>query len=59
MAHGEDDIVLPRRFHQLFGEGKIGFKTGEGFQTWTPGQIKASNEGLNDYLVDMLYGKKK
>ena len=25
MAHGEDDIVLPRRFHHLFGEGKIGF----------------------------------
>ena len=44
---------------KLRGEGKIGFKTGEGFQTWTPGQIKASNEGLNDYLVDMLYGKKK
>ena len=44
---------------KLRDEGKIGFKTGEGFQTWTPGQIKASNEGLNDYLVDMLYGKKK
>ena len=42
---------------KLRDEGKLGFKTGEGFQKWTPGQIKASNEGLNEYLVKMLYGK--
>ena len=42
---------------QLRDEGKIGFKTGEGFQKWTPEQIQASNEGLNEYLVKMLYGK--
>lgn len=42
---------------QLRDEGKIGFKTGEGFQKWTPEQIKASNEGLNEYLIRMLYGK--
>lgn len=42
---------------QKLDEGKIGFKTGEGFQTWTPEQIEASKEGLNDYLVRMLYGK--
>ena len=42
---------------QLRDEGKIGLKTGEGFQKWTPEQIQASNEGLNEYLVKMLYGK--
>lgn len=42
---------------KLRNEGKLGFKTGEGFQTWTAEQIKASNEGLNEYLVKMLYGK--
>ena len=42
---------------QLRDEGKIGFKTGEGFQKWTPEQIEKSKEDLNDYLVRMLYGK--
>ncbi|MGN0985196.1 MAG: 3-hydroxyacyl-CoA dehydrogenase family protein [Candidatus Enterenecus sp.] len=42
---------------QLRDEGKIGFKTGEGFQKWTPEQIEKSREDLNDYLVRMLYGK--
>ena len=42
---------------QLRDEGKIGFKTGEGFQKWTPEQVKASSDALNDYLVRMLYGK--
>ena len=42
---------------RLRAEGKLGFKTGEGFQKWTPEQIEQSKEALNDYLVDMLYGK--
>ena len=42
---------------QLRDEGKIGFKTGEGFQKWTPEQAAASNAELNEYLIRMLYGK--
>lgn len=42
---------------QLRDEGKIGFKTGEGFQKWTPEQTAASAAALNEYLVNMLYGK--
>ncbi len=38
-------------------EGKIGFKTGEGFFTWTKEQIEQSNAGLNEYLIRMLYNK--
>ena len=41
---------------KLRDEGKIGFKTG-GLPDLDPGQIEQSKEGLNDYLVDMLYGK--
>ena len=37
--------------------GKLGFKSGEGFQTWTPEQTAASNAALNEYLIRMLYGK--
>ena len=42
---------------QLRDEGKIGFKTGEGFQKWTPDQVAQSNAELNEYLIRMLYGK--
>ena len=42
---------------QLRDEGKIGFKTGEGFQKWTPEQVVKSNADLNEYLIRMLYGK--
>lgn len=42
---------------QLRDEGKIGFKTGEGFQTWTPEQAAQQNADLNEYLIKMLYGK--
>ena len=42
---------------QLRDQGKIGFKTGEGFQKWTPEQAAASNAALNEYLIRMLYGK--
>jgi 3-hydroxybutyryl-CoA dehydrogenase len=42
---------------QMLDEGKLGFKSGEGFKKWTPEQIKACNEDLNTYLIRMLYGK--
>lgn len=42
---------------QLRDEGKIGFKSGEGFQRWTPEQTAQSGAALNEYLIHMLYGK--
>ena len=42
---------------ELNNEGKLGFKTGEGFQKWTPEQMKSCGENLNTYLIRMLYGK--
>ena len=42
---------------ELRDAGKIGFKTGEGFQKWTPEQVAQSNAELNEYLIRMLYGK--
>jgi len=38
-------------------KGELGFKTGRGFQEWSPEQIKQSNEGLRDYLIKVLYSK--
>jgi len=40
---------------ELRDNGNLGFKTGSGFQEWTPEQIKKSKEGLTEYLIDMLY----
>lgn len=37
---------------QLVAEGKSGFKTGEGFQSWTPEAAKASKDSLFKYLID-------
>ena len=42
---------------QLRDQGKLGFKSGEGFQKWTPEQTSRSNAELNDYLIRMLYGE--
>lgn len=42
---------------KLRDEGKLGFKSGEGFQKWTPEEVAKSNAELNDYLIRMLYGK--
>lgn len=42
---------------QLVSEGKLGYKTGEGFQTWTAEETRASSAALNRYLIRMLYQK--
>lgn len=36
---------------------ELGFKTGRGFQTWTDEEIQASNNGLREYLIKVLYNK--
>ncbi len=42
---------------KLCAEGKLGFKSGEGFQKWTNDEIEKSKSDLNEYLVNMLYRK--
>jgi 3-hydroxybutyryl-CoA dehydrogenase len=42
---------------KLCDEGKTGFKTGEGLQTWSETETSASRANLNDYLVSMLSQK--
>ena len=41
----------------LRDQGKLGFKSGEGFQTWTDEEKARSAADLNAYLIKMLYGK--
>ena len=42
---------------KLKEEGKLGFKTGEGFQKWTNEEMDQVRDDLNTYLIRMLYGK--
>ena len=53
----EDTHTPSPLLKQLRDEGKLGFKSGEGFQTWTQEEAAASNAALNEYLIRMLYGK--
>ena len=40
---------------QMLDEGKLGFKSGEGFLKWTLEEIDKCNKDLNSYLIHMLY----
>ena len=54
LQHLEDSHKPSPLLTKLREEGKLGFKSGEGFQSWTPEQIAVSNAALNEYLVRML-----
>lgn len=41
----------------LKDEGKLGFKSGEGFQKWTKEEQEKLSSDLNKYLIKMLYDK--
>lgn len=53
----EDSHSPSPLLEQLRDEGKLGFKTGEGYQTWSVTQKEQSAADLNEYLIRMLYGK--
>ena len=42
---------------KLNNEGKLGFKSGEGFQKWTKDEQERLSSDLNKYLIKMLYDK--
>ena len=43
---------------EMLARGDNGFKTGKGWQEWTPEQIQASNTGLREYLIDYIAKQK-
>jgi len=53
----EDSHTPSPLLTQMKEEGKMGFKTGEGFLAWTPEEVEKQNADLNEYLIRMLYGK--
>lgn len=53
----EDSHEPSPLLQKMLDEGKLGFKSGEGFLKWTEEEAAAQNSELNDYLIRMLYGK--
>ena len=43
---------------EMLGRGELGFKSGKGWQEWTHEQMKASADGLKEYLIDYAAKKK-
>ncbi|MGI5970657.1 MAG: 3-hydroxyacyl-CoA dehydrogenase family protein [Oscillospiraceae bacterium] len=51
----EDSHKPSPLLERLKNEGKLGFKSGEGFRSWTPERTRQSAAALNEYLIKMLY----
>ena len=58
LPHLEDSHEPSPLLKQMLDEGKLGFKSGEGFKKWTQEDIDKCNADLNAYLIRMLYGNK-
>lgn len=52
-----DDKEASPLLKKMQGEGKMGFKSGEGFFKWDEESIKKENDALNAYLIKMIYNK--
>ncbi|GAB1477272.1 3-hydroxyacyl-CoA dehydrogenase NAD-binding domain-containing protein [Bacillota bacterium] len=49
----EDSHEPSKLLQDLVAKGDLGFKTGKGYQTWTPEQITISNKRLREYLINV------
>lgn len=57
LKHLENSTEPSPILREKVEKGELGFKSGTGFQNWTPEQIEKSNEELRTYLIKTLYKK--
>ena len=57
LKHLENSTEPSPLLKEKVEKGNLGFKTGKGFQNWTPEKVKESNDGLREYLIKVLYNK--
>lgn len=57
LKHLENSPEASPLLKGLKEEGKLGFKSGEGFQKWDDASISASRAQLTDHLIKVIYGK--
>lgn len=54
LKHLADNHEPSPLLSEMLEKGDLGFKTGKGWQEWTPEQIQSSGDGLREYLIDSL-----
>jgi 3-hydroxybutyryl-CoA dehydrogenase len=42
----------------MLDRGDLGFKSGRGWQEWTPERIEEENTGLRKYLIEFIAKRK-
>ena len=58
LPHLADNHEPSKCLQEMLDRGDLGFKTGKGWQEWTPEQMQASNTGLREYLIDYVAKQK-
>ncbi len=57
LPHLEDSHEASPLLKEKVAKGDLGFKSGKGFQEWTPEKAAASKRSLSEYLIKVLYNK--
>ncbi len=59
LRHLADNHEPSHLLKEMMERGELGFKSGKGWQEWTPEQMKASSDGLKEYLINYAAKQKK
>jgi 3-hydroxybutyryl-CoA dehydrogenase len=57
LKHLENSTEPSRLLVEKVRNGELGFKSGKGFQEWSPEKIEESNRSLREYLIKVIYNK--
>jgi 3-hydroxybutyryl-CoA dehydrogenase len=55
LKHLENSTEPSPLLKEKVEKGNLGFKSGSGFQEWTPEEIAESNKSLREYLIKVIY----